>query len=365
MSYIKPLSGAVGPKQTKCELRDETVHVDFDDWVTLLTTTRTPDVPSGGSFAIKTRTCITWAGPTSSRVVITTAVEWSGRSFLKCEFRDCLSCLKSSYPSDTFTFDRSTAAIIDKSCLDGQRTYSGELERAMRAYINEHRTEFLPEGIDVAEAETVAAAEAEASATEAATGGDAPGMDNDGSQRRQDVERRGLQWALDTFESAAKLTGQSFWGLVDILGDLWEMGGGGGTGGGGGRLWWGVLIFGLLLMNFWTWSSLSQSRAREKLTQETFAKMGGTGYPPSKWGGQQPRGGGGGGTDAELGEVEKDKLAVVATEAVKVFWEGVVDRQEEKWRREIQDEVKALREIVTRLEATGLHRQGGSIADVD
>ncbi|KAG8870950.1 hypothetical protein FRB97_009220 [Tulasnella sp. 331] len=332
MSYIKPLNGAVGPKQTKCELRDETVHVDFDDYVTLLTTTRTPDVPSGGSFAIKTRTCITWAGPASSKVVITTAVEWSGRSFLK--------------------------SIIDKSCLDGQRTYSADLEKAMRAYINVHRTEFLPEGIDAAEAETVAA-EAEASAIEATAGADVPGVDNDGS-RRVEVERRGLQWALDTFESAAKLTAQSFWGLVDILGDLWEMGGGSA---GNGKVWWGVLIFGLVLMNFWTWSSLSQARAREKLTRETFAKMGGTGYPPSKWGGQHHRDGGS--TGSELNEMEKDKLAVVATEAVKVFWEGVADRQDEKWRREIQEEVKALRELVMKLEATLLPRQQGSIVDVD
>ncbi|KAL0570361.1 hypothetical protein V5O48_011608, partial [Marasmius crinis-equi] len=32
MSYIKPLSGPVGPKQTKCEIRDEIVHCDFDDY---------------------------------------------------------------------------------------------------------------------------------------------------------------------------------------------------------------------------------------------------------------------------------------------------------------------------------------------
>ncbi|KAG9011250.1 hypothetical protein FRB93_003051 [Tulasnella sp. JGI-2019a] len=328
MSYIKPLNGPVGPKQTKCELRDETVHVDFDDWVTTLTTTRTPDVPSGGSFAIKTRTCITWAGPTSSRVVITSAVEWSGRSFLK--------------------------SIIDRSCLDGQRTYSAELERAMRSYINEHRTEFLPEGVDAAEADTVAAA-AEASAAEA-TAGD---ISRDGTtepRRVEDVERRGLQWALDTFNSAMSLTSQSFGALMDILGELWDMGGTVA----GPRAWWGVLIFGLVLMNFWTWSSLSQSRAREKLTRDTFAKMAGTGYPPSRHHSSGAHG-------SELGHAEREKLAVVATEAVKVFWEGVVDRQEEKWRREIQDEVKALRELVMRLEADLLPREaeGKLMADVD
>lgn len=83
MSYIKPLNGSLGPKQTKCEIRDELVHCDFDDYVVTMTTTRTPDVPSGGVFAVKTRTCIMWASAVSTRIIVTTEVEWTGRSFIK------------------------------------------------------------------------------------------------------------------------------------------------------------------------------------------------------------------------------------------------------------------------------------------
>ncbi len=83
MSYIKPLAGSLGPKQTKCEIKNELVHSDFDEYISTMTTTRTPDVPSGGVFAVKTRTCVMWASPVSSRVLITTQVEWSGRSFIK------------------------------------------------------------------------------------------------------------------------------------------------------------------------------------------------------------------------------------------------------------------------------------------
>ena len=83
MSYIKPLNASIGPRQTKCELTDETVACDFDDYVSTLTTTRTPDVPSGNVFSVKTRTCIMWASNVSSRVIVTTQVEWSGRSFIK------------------------------------------------------------------------------------------------------------------------------------------------------------------------------------------------------------------------------------------------------------------------------------------
>jgi hypothetical protein len=83
MSYIKPLNGSLGPKQTKCEIRDEMLHCDFDDYVVTLTTTRTPDVPSGGVFSVKTRTCIMFASAVSTRVIVTTQVEWTGRSFIK------------------------------------------------------------------------------------------------------------------------------------------------------------------------------------------------------------------------------------------------------------------------------------------
>lgn len=83
MSYIKPLTGSIGPKSTKCELRDETAHCDFEDYVSMVTTTRTPDVPSGGVFSVKTRICITWASSISTKVLVSTQVEWTGRSFIK------------------------------------------------------------------------------------------------------------------------------------------------------------------------------------------------------------------------------------------------------------------------------------------
>ncbi|CED83409.1 Uncharacterized conserved protein, contains GRAM domain [Phaffia rhodozyma] len=122
MSYIKPLPGGFGPKQTKCELVDQTAHVDFQDFVSMITTTRTPDVPSGGSFAVKTRTCLMWAGANSTRVVVTTQVDWTGRSFIK--------------------------GIIESSALAGQKSTHGDLEIAMRTYIADHRTEFHTEGVD-------------------------------------------------------------------------------------------------------------------------------------------------------------------------------------------------------------------------
>lgn len=84
-SYIKPLNGSIGPKQTKCHIVDEQLHCDCDDYIVMLTTTKTPDVPSGGVFSVKTKTCFTWAGSGSTRVLVTTQVEWTGKSWVKGE----------------------------------------------------------------------------------------------------------------------------------------------------------------------------------------------------------------------------------------------------------------------------------------
>lgn len=82
-NYIKPLNAPVGPKSAKCVLVDENLHVDFDDFVVTVTTTRTPDVPSGGSFSVKTKTCIMWGKNNTTRVLVTSAMDWTGRSFIR------------------------------------------------------------------------------------------------------------------------------------------------------------------------------------------------------------------------------------------------------------------------------------------
>ena len=93
MSYTKPLNASIGPRQTKCELSDEVVHCDFNDYSSTVTTTRAPEVPSGNVFVVKTRTCIMWASSRSSRIVVTTQVEWTGRSFIKGKFpTHCEDC---------------------------------------------------------------------------------------------------------------------------------------------------------------------------------------------------------------------------------------------------------------------------------
>ncbi|ORZ06176.1 GRAM domain-domain-containing protein, partial [Lobosporangium transversale] len=81
--YTKWLGMPIGPKTAKAILTDVCEHKNFDEYTTTVTTTSTPDVPSGGCFTTKVRTCITWAGPTQVQVVVTGGVEFTKSSWIK------------------------------------------------------------------------------------------------------------------------------------------------------------------------------------------------------------------------------------------------------------------------------------------
>lgn len=216
MSYIKRLNGSIGPKSTKCEIRDETLYCNFDDFVVTLTTTRTPDVPSGGAFSVKTRTCITWASSASSRIVVTSQVEWTGRSFIK-------GMRVMTLPAD-LPPSCSKTGIIEKSAIEGQRTYQRELDRAMRLYIQEHQTEFIPAGLDPAS--VVVAVEGESAVPTTATGllppNDEAARKEREKEREQERNQRSIQWAYDTFEGAMSVARQSTSVAIELIRDAWD-----------------------------------------------------------------------------------------------------------------------------------------------
>ncbi|CDS00964.1 hypothetical protein [Sporisorium scitamineum] len=241
ISYIKPLAGGFGPKQTKCVLTDENLHVDFDNYVVTLTTTRTPDVPSGGSFSVKTKTCITWEGTGNvSHVYVTCQVEWSGRSMLK--------------------------SIIDKASLDGQKQYYKDLDEAVRKYLTEHTSEFKEEGDDAAAVDEIARAATPGpnSRKGAAAAGDASGGKSEktisGVAGAAGGASHGEGGMLDRIAGPIM---DAFGMVGDLLGGALEM-----VGIEGGAsfktLAFGFIIFVLLLSNIYTWrrsSAPSESSA--------------------------------------------------------------------------------------------------------
>lgn len=82
-SYIKPLGGAIGPKQTKCLITDTLKTCDFSKFVEVEQVTQTPDVPSGNSFKVKTRLFFTWGPENTTKVLVITSIEWSAKSWIK------------------------------------------------------------------------------------------------------------------------------------------------------------------------------------------------------------------------------------------------------------------------------------------
>lgn len=82
-TYTKPLNGPIGPKKTKCVIKDRLIEFDTDKYILVEQITTTPDVPSGNSFQVKTKIFLSWAENNSTRIYSLTVVEWSGRSWIK------------------------------------------------------------------------------------------------------------------------------------------------------------------------------------------------------------------------------------------------------------------------------------------
>jgi hypothetical protein len=82
-SYIKPLNGAIGPRQTKCIVSESLDSLDYEKSANVTIQTQTPDVPSGNVFVIKTKYCLSWAENNSTRVFVNCGIEWSGKSWIK------------------------------------------------------------------------------------------------------------------------------------------------------------------------------------------------------------------------------------------------------------------------------------------
>lgn len=117
ITYVKHLNASLGPKTTRCILKEEVRHLDLENYITQVTTTQTPDVPTGSSFSVKTRVCLMWAGKSKVRMLVTVAVEFTKSSWIK--------------------------STIEKASIEGQQGYYKDLDVAMRKRL---RARASPEG---------------------------------------------------------------------------------------------------------------------------------------------------------------------------------------------------------------------------
>ncbi|WOO84709.1 uncharacterized protein LOC62_06G008226 [Vanrija pseudolonga] len=222
MSYIKPLNGSVGPKQTKCQIVDYHEHCDFDDYIAMITTTKTPDVPNGSVFSVKTRTCFTWAGPASTRVL-----RWNGLA----------------------------NRIIERGAIEGQKQFHDDLATQMRAHMKEHPTEFAVAGADHIE-------EAEVEVVSSPTGTtEAQQYAAEARRARQDRDYWVLQGSLDSVLSGFKSIASGVSTAADAVGDLigdWPISKG---------TFMVIIIVGLMLSNIYTYLARPVSQHKVKRLQ--------------------------------------------------------------------------------------------------
>lgn len=108
--------------------------------------------------------------------------------------------------------------MIEKGAMDGQRSYHLAFEAAMRMYVQEHQTEFFPEG-ELA----VAAEEISAIMNPPIPVPEAPLSPEEARKVWQrDTEAKGLQWALDTFTGTWNVATKSASGAIELLCDIFE-----------------------------------------------------------------------------------------------------------------------------------------------
>ncbi|KAG5519101.1 hypothetical protein PMAC_002188 [Pneumocystis sp. 'macacae'] len=99
ISYLKPLYSHVGPKQTYCKIVETIEHKD-NNYMTISSMTKTPDVPSGNSFIIKTKYCMMWAKDNYTRIIATCTTDWTKSSWLKSPIEKNINEGQISYIKD-------------------------------------------------------------------------------------------------------------------------------------------------------------------------------------------------------------------------------------------------------------------------
>ncbi|KAG7838293.1 hypothetical protein KL943_000369 [Ogataea angusta] len=81
--YEKKLNNSIGPKSAKVEASELIQHKDFNGYVEVVSTTCTPNVPSGTAFHVVTRYIFTWAEESQTRLKISYKIVWTGSSWIK------------------------------------------------------------------------------------------------------------------------------------------------------------------------------------------------------------------------------------------------------------------------------------------
>ena len=155
--------------------------------------------------------------------------------------------------------------MIEPAAINGQKGYHSDLEKAMKAHIEEHKADFLPDGFGVDDQAEAAAAAAAAQAEEERHAAERKAKEEQekangkgGVAVAGEAERKkklgGLgAWALDTLEGAFEVGTRSASGAIELLKDALDaiLSVIPGFNGSGNRLLYVVILL-LVLSNVWT-----------------------------------------------------------------------------------------------------------------
>ncbi|CAM1511281.1 Fc.00g087940.m01.CDS01 [Cosmosporella sp. VM-42] len=145
-SYIKPLNGAIGPRQTKCIVTETLDVLDYERAANMSVSTQTPDVPSGNVFCVKTRYCLSWAENNATRLQMNCTIEWSGKSWLKGPIEKGANDGQITYAKDLFAILK--AAVSTRPALPPPALVTGA--RAKRKGKNKKSAQLAPGVVEVA-----------------------------------------------------------------------------------------------------------------------------------------------------------------------------------------------------------------------
>lgn len=93
-------------------MKESIEHFDYDSYIMVLTETKSPDVPSGGSFSVNTRYIFTWAKGNKTKLTLSYFINWTGSSWIK--------------------------SMIEKSTAQGQKSFSELLFKQLKLVIAEN-----------------------------------------------------------------------------------------------------------------------------------------------------------------------------------------------------------------------------------
>ncbi|KAJ9055662.1 hypothetical protein DSO57_1001641 [Entomophthora muscae] len=109
ITYVKPLSNALGPRSTRCVVTQNIMNAELPSRATVLDSVESLDVPSGSSFRAKVRVCFIDEGEGVTRILVTGGSEWFKSSWIK--------------------------GAIEKGISEGNSKYFCDLEKALATHL--------------------------------------------------------------------------------------------------------------------------------------------------------------------------------------------------------------------------------------